>query len=83
VHGPLWKVISQKWDKQLKADVTCTGHYHTYTPAAIARSYIVNGSTIGATPYSLNFGYEQPAQAFFLIHSKYGIVGQKPLLVDT
>lgn len=83
VHGPLWKVISQKWDKQLKADLTCTGHYHTYTPAALARGYIVNGSTIGATPYSLNFGYEPPAQAFFFVHSKYGIVGQKPLLVDT
>lgn len=83
VHGPLWKVISQKWDKQIKADVTCCGHYHTYTPSALARGYIVNGSTIGATPYSLNFGYEPPAQAFFFVHSKYGIVGQKPLLVDT
>jgi hypothetical protein len=83
IHGPLWKVISQKWDKQIKADLTCCGHYHTYTPSSLARGYIVNGSTIGATPYSLNFGYEPPAQAFFLIHSKYGIVGQKPLLVDS
>lgn len=25
VHGPLWKVISQRWDKQIKADLTCCG----------------------------------------------------------
>ncbi len=82
VHGPLWKCITQRWDKQIKADLTCCGHYHTYTPAARGRSYIVNGSLIGATPYSLSFGYEDPIQAYFLVHSKYGIVGQRPLFVD-
>ena len=83
VHGPLWKVISQKWDKQIKADLTICGHYHTYTPSALARGYLLNGSTIGATPYSLNFGYEAPSQAYFLVHSKYGIVSQRPLFVDS
>jgi len=83
VHGPLWKVISQKWDKQVHADLTCCGHYHTYTPTGLARGYIVNGSNIGATPYSLNFGFEPPAQAFFLVHSDHGIVGQKALFTDT
>ena len=48
----------------------------------LARSYTVNGSLIGATPYSLSYGYEDPAQAYFLVHSKYGIVGQRPLFVD-
>lgn len=79
VHGPLWKVVSQRWDKQIKADLTCCGHYHTYTPAAIGRSYIVNGSTVGPSAYSLNFGAEPPVQAYFLVHSKYGIVSQRPL----
>ena len=81
VHGPLWKVISQKWDKQHKADLTVCGHYHTLTPASLARPYIVNGSTIGITPYGMSFGYEPPAQMYFLVHEKYGIVGQRPLFV--
>lgn len=82
VHGPFWKYITQRADKQLKADLSVAGHYHTYTPAARGRSYTVNGSLIGATPYSMNFGYEDPVQAYFLVHSKYGIVGQRPMFVD-
>jgi hypothetical protein len=82
VHGPLWKVVSQTWDKQQKADLTVCGHYHTLTPASLARPYIVNGSTIGITPYGMSFGYEPPAQMYFLVHEKYGIVGQRPLFVD-
>lgn len=82
VHGSLWKAISQKWDKQIRADLTCQGHYHTYTPASLGRPYIVNGSTVGVSPYSLNFGAEPPCQAYFLVHSKYGIVGQRPLFAE-
>jgi hypothetical protein len=83
VHGPLWKVISQKWDKQHKADLTVCGHYHTLTPASLARPYIVNGSTIGITPYGMSFGYEPPAQMYFLVHDRYGLVGQRPLFVNS
>lgn len=85
VHGPLWKVITQKWDKQIKSDLTCVGHYHQYTPAASlqGRNYMVNGSTIGAAPYGMGFGYEDPMQAFFCIHNQYGLVAQKPLFVNT
>lgn len=82
VHGPAWKVITQKWDKQINADLTCMGHYHTYTPSALGRSYIINGSTVGVSPYSLSFGREPPCQAYFLVHSKYGIVGQRPLFAE-
>lgn len=82
VHGPLWKVISQTWDNQIAADLTCCGHYHTLTPASLGRPYMVNGSTIGASPYGISYGYEEPAQMFFLLHSKYGVVGQRPLFVD-
>lgn len=82
VHGPFWKWITQKADKQIKADLTICGHYHSYTPSSLARGYLVNGSTIGATPYSLNFGFEPPSQSYFLVHSRYGIVGQRPLFVD-
>lgn len=82
VHGPLWKVISQTWDKQYKADLTVCGHYHTLTPASMGRPYMVNGSVIGVTPYGLNFGFEPPAQMYFLVHNKYGIVNQRALFVD-
>jgi len=83
VHGPFWKYISQRADKQIAADMSVVGHYHTYTPAARARSYTVNGSLIGITPYSMSFGFEEPVQAYFLVHSKFGIVGQRPLFVDS
>jgi hypothetical protein len=83
IHGPAWKTISQRWDKQIKADLTCFGHYHTYTPAAWARAYTANGSLIGVSPYSMQFGFEPPMQAYFLVHDKYGIVGQRPLFVGT
>lgn len=82
VHGPLWKVISQTWDKQRKADLTICGHYHTLTPASMGRPYMVNGSVIGVTPYGMQFGYEPPAQMYFLIHNKYGIINQRALFVD-
>ena len=82
VHGPYWKYITQKADKQVQANMSVCGHYHTYTPAAQGRCYTVNGSLIGATPYSLAYGFEEPCQGYFLVHSKYGIVGQRPLFVD-
>jgi hypothetical protein len=82
VHGSLWKVISQTWDKQRKADLTVCGHYHTLTPASMGRPYMVNGSIIGVTPYGMQFGFEPPAQMYFLIHNKYGIVNQRALFVD-
>ena len=81
-HGPLWKAITQRWDKQIRADLTCCGHWHQITPAALGRPYIINGSTIGVSPYSISFGAEPPAQAYFLVHSKYGIVGQRPLFAE-
>ena len=82
VHGPLWKVISQTWDKQRRADLTVCGHYHTLTPASIGRPYMVNGSVIGVTPYGMNFGFEPPAQIYFLIHSRYGVVNQRALFLE-
>ncbi len=82
LHGPAWKAISQRWNNQIKADLTCFGHYHQLTPASLGRPYIANGSTIGVSPYSISFGAEPPAQAYFLVHSKYGIVGQRPLFAE-
>ena len=83
VHGPLWKVISQKWNNQIMAVHTDCGHLHTYTPSAPGRPYSVNGSLIGLSAYSMHFGFEEPIQAYHLIHSEYGIVNQRPMLVDT
>lgn len=84
VHGPLWKVISQKWNHQVKADLSICGHYHSLTFSSLSRPYLVNGSTVGMSPYSMSFstGAEPPAQAYFLVHSKYGIVGQRPLFAE-
>lgn len=83
IHGPLWKAISETWDNQIAADLTCIGHYHSWTPASLARPYMVNGSTIGLSPYGAFFGNEPPSQMMFLVHRRYGFIEQTPLFVDS
>jgi hypothetical protein len=67
------------WDKAQRADLTVMGHFHQFMDGG---DFLVNGSLIGVTPYSMQFGFEEPIQSYFLIHSKFGIVGQRPLFVD-
>lgn len=81
IHGPAWKCITQRWDKQIPAHMTCFGHYHTYTPASIGRPYMCNGSLIGVSPYSMQYGSEPPTQTYFLVSSRYGFINQRPLFV--
>lgn len=83
IHGPLRKKLEQVWNKQVNAYITCIGHYHQYIPSSRSSRYIVNGSVIGTSPYGMQFGHEDPTQAFFLINREKGITVQIPLLLDT
>lgn len=61
-----------KWDSpRLKADITNTGHFHTYFSG---EKNVSNGSLIGYTVYSIEkkYDFEAPCQAFYLIDSERG-----------
>ena len=73
---PLNKAITQ-WDKSIKADLTVLGHYHQFFDGG---NFLVNGSLIGYNTYAeaIKATYEEPRQAFFLIHARKG--GQKSIV---
>lgn len=59
-----------RWQTYGHCDLWNLGHYHQYwsTP-----SLVINGSLIGAAPYGMRVGgFEEPAQAFYLVDSKRG-----------
>lgn len=72
VSIPLNKWISRQ-DNAIRASLTCLGHFHQLNGGPGDR-FLINGSLIGASPYSQRFGFspEAPAQAFTLIHSRRG-----------
>ena len=80
---PLNKAIAA-WDKGLRADLTCLGHFHTRTDGG---RFLVNGSTVGFNTYSLAIkaDFEKPSQQFFLVDARHG--GEKtvvaPVFLDT
>jgi hypothetical protein len=57
------------------------GHFHQLH---MTRTLIANGSIKGWDEYAMssNFSYEQPAQALYLTHAKYGINHFMPVLAD-
>lgn len=60
---PVNKAIA-RWDNGHKADLTLLGHFHTFFDGG---RFLINGSLVGTTAYSLSFGHEPPRQTFFLI----------------
>ena len=65
--------LSIPWNKHVirlngakKADFTIGGHMHTWTYSSDG-GFLVNGSIIGTTNYSLPFGHQEPTQAYLTI----------------
>jgi hypothetical protein len=77
---PLNKAIAG-WDTDIKADVTCLGHFHQYLPLPYA---VLNGSLIGWSPYAVRIKarYEHAKQAYFVVDSKEGMTRNSPLWVQ-
>ena len=77
---PLNKFIARA-DAGRPADLTCIGHWHSYTPG---RRAVVNGSLIGYNEYaaSRGFEFERPQQASFLVDSQYGVCMQTPIWLE-
>lgn len=80
VHIPLRKAIAG-WDTDIRADVTCFGHFHQYIPHP---RYVGNGSLIGWSPYGVRIkaDLEVARQAFFVIDSKEGPCLHTPIWVQ-
>lgn len=62
-------------------DTMIIGHWHQYIHH---NRVIVNGSLKGYDEYAYNnnFGFEQPQQALWVTHPKYGITFRMPVYVD-
>lgn len=65
----------------MEYDTMIMGHWHSYIHHG---RVIVNGSLKGYDEYAYNsnFGFEQPQQALWLTHPKYGITFRMPVYVD-
>ncbi|MDP3937668.1 MAG: hypothetical protein Q8R92_05980 [Deltaproteobacteria bacterium] len=65
----------------MEYDTMICGHWHQYVHLT---RLIVNGSLKGLDEYaySNNFPFEQPQQALWLTHQKYGITYRMPVLVE-
>ncbi len=67
---PLNKWVMRQ-NESINADMTCLGHFHQ---SRADRTWLCNGSLIGASPYSKRFGFapEPPRQQFALVHARHG-----------
>lgn len=83
IFTPLMLGASRKLKRQQAIqrpfDVMMVGHFHSYLHTA---NLIVNGTTKGIDEYAyqMNFGYEEPQQALFLVNEKHGITIRLPVL---
>jgi hypothetical protein len=67
---PLRKALAQ-WNNPIRADLTVLGHFHQFFDGG---DFLVNGSLIGYNTYAqaIKASFEEPRQAFFLIHARNG-----------
>lgn len=83
IFTPLMLGASRKLKRQQAIqrpfDVMMVGHFHSYLHTS---SLIVNGTTKGIDEYAyqMNFGYEEPQQALFLVNEKHGITIRLPVI---
>lgn len=78
---PINKAIAA-WDRSIRADLTCMGHWHQLT---FASKCLVNGSLIGPSAYTVRIKAEMETaqQAFALIDSRRGVCQQTPVWVTS
>jgi len=74
---PLNKAV-EKWDKSIKADFTCLGHFHRWEYSRSGK-WLINGCLPGATPYGLQYGATEPMQTAMLVTRERGVVDAKPI----
>ena len=79
IYIPINKAIAQ-WNKAKRVDWDFFAHFHQLKDGG---NFICNGSIIGYNAFALSIkaDYEDPKQAFFVIHSKKGRLGYSPIFV--
>lgn len=79
---PLNKAIA-KWNQNRVASLDVLGHYHSLMLDTGTQNFVVNGSLIGYSPYSIfiKAPFERPLQGLFLIDEKRGKTLTAPILV--
>jgi hypothetical protein len=83
IFTPLMLGASRKLKRQQAVqkpfDVMMVGHFHSYIHT---NSLIVNGTTKGLDEYAyqMNFGFEEPQQALFLVHDSNGVTIRVPIV---
>lgn len=77
---PVNKALAQ-WDQARPAYLDIFGHWHSLM---FSKKFIVNGSIVGYSPYSLSIkaSFEKPQQFMFLMHPKYGRTVQCPIFLE-
>ena len=77
---PVNKAISE-WNKGRPAYLDIFGHFHQLFWGP---NFIANGSLIGYSPYAVKIKapYQDPAQAFCLLDSKFGLTVRAPILLE-
>jgi len=85
IFTPLMLGASRKLKRQQAVhkpfDVMMCGHFHSYIHT---NSLIINGTTKGYDEfaYGMNFPFEKPQQALFLVNEKHGVTIRLPVLCD-
>lgn len=83
--GPIMRGDHKKRSRNaqidMEYDTLLMGHFHQYIHLT---RLIVNGSLKGYDEYaySSNFGFEEPQQALWITHHKYGITFRAPIRLD-
>ncbi|MFZ9891079.1 MAG: hypothetical protein ACO3FL_04450 [Ilumatobacteraceae bacterium] len=85
IFTPLMLGASRKQKRQVAVqkpfDVMMVGHFHSYIHT---NSLIVNGSVKGYDEfaYGMNFPFEVPQQALFLVHEEHGVTIRMPVICN-
>lgn len=83
IWSPITRLDARKRQKQAAVnqpyDLLCMGHWHNLI---FGPSFVVNGSLKGYDEYAAisNFGFEEPAQALFLMTPEHGKSWTAPIL---
>lgn len=86
IFSPIMLGFHRKQKKQASVnnsfDVMMLGHFHQYVHT---NQLVINGSSKGYDEYAnlMNFAFERPQQALFLVHPRNGMVMRTPILCDT
>jgi predicted phosphodiesterase len=73
-----WTKHVMRLNRGKHADFTIGGHLHQWTYSKDA-GFLVNGSVIGTTPYSLPLGHQQPEQSFLVVDKSRMVTNCQPI----